>query len=162
MSHTNDYRPGACPLDPGPVETRQPWMVIADLKKENAELNERLERERMCHAGCGVIALSNTRESLDAQLTTIHPDYMSASMRDAIACVEREISRREERDDARAERARLQRWKEEMMTVDKWWDRIDAAVRKRTDITVGTSVADAALRLIEERDELKEFIHCLP
>ena len=66
--------------------------------KELAEvtrLREELENERMRHAACGVIAMSNTRESLK-RATEIHSDYLSASVQDCIRSVTREIELMEE------------------------------------------------------------------
>ncbi len=61
---------------------------------ECAKLREALERERMRHAACGVIALSNTRESLD-KAKDMKPEYLSASVADCIKAAEREIKLRE-------------------------------------------------------------------
>ena len=52
------------------------------------------------------------------------------------------------------ERDQLQRWKEEMLTVWKKWDAVEAAVRKHPDCLVGQNISDTVLRFIKERDEL--------
>jgi len=54
--------------------------------------------------------------------------------------------------DLTAERDHLARWKQEHLTVESWWQRIDAHVRVRKDGTLGSIVADKALELIQERD----------
>jgi hypothetical protein len=56
------------------------------------------------------------------------------------------------------ERNWLSRWKAEALIVMSWWDRIDAHVRQRKDVLPGQTVADVALRLIEERDTFKRLI----
>lgn len=61
---------------------------------ENTRLSEELELERMRHAACGVIAMSNTHESLK-KFSEMHPDYLSASVQACIDGVEREIRLRE-------------------------------------------------------------------
>lgn len=53
------------------------------------------------------------------------------------------------------ERNALTRWKQEALTVEAWWQKIDDAVRARSDIQLGDFVHKHALRLIEERDALK-------
>lgn len=80
------------------IECRNETIRQQDARIERL-LNE-LERERMCHAACGVIVKSNTPEAL-AKVRDIHPDYLSASVRDCIEAVEREIALRDERDEAR-------------------------------------------------------------
>lgn len=68
--------------------------VAADaLERAEAELasmGAREERERMCHAGCGVIAGCDTEESLAAATAGIHPDYQSAAV-SAIAATMRKL-----------------------------------------------------------------------
>lgn len=66
--------------------------TIADaLREHEKELQAELERERMCHAACGVIAISNTPESL-ARNREMLPEYLSASVEDCIRAAEREIA----------------------------------------------------------------------
>lgn len=52
------------------------------------------------------------------------------------------------------QRDSLQRWKDEMMTVQSWWQKIDDAVRAHPDAIIGQVVADTALGFIRERDAL--------
>jgi hypothetical protein len=54
--------------------------------------------------------------------------------------------------DALVEIENLRRWKQEMLTLERWWKDVDAAVRLRSDVLLGTHVSMAALRLIAERD----------
>lgn len=61
------------------------------LTQKILSLETDLERERICHAGCGVIAMCNTEKSL-ALNRKMHSDYMSASMQDCIKAAEREIA----------------------------------------------------------------------
>ena len=66
---------------------------LDQLERDNAELRRKLEREQMCHAACGVIATSNTPESL-AHNRQMHTDYLSASVQECIRAAEREIELR--------------------------------------------------------------------
>ncbi len=63
-------------------------------------LMEELEIERMRHAACGVIAMSNTRKSLDNN-KQMKPEYMSASVQDCIDAAEREIKLLEALEEAK-------------------------------------------------------------
>lgn len=81
----------------------QNFKYLADLRKQpeakqdqDEEFDE-LELERLRLAGCGVIANSNTRESLDKQ-RSMHPKVMCGSIADVIQAIEREIALREQRD----------------------------------------------------------------
>lgn len=71
--------------------------IVTEYKECYSELSEKLkaaeadlERERMCHTACGVIALSNTPESLEKN-RKMHYEYLSASVQDCIRMAEREI-----------------------------------------------------------------------
>jgi hypothetical protein len=57
-------------------------------------LRAELERERMCHAACGVVAMANTRESA-AKARDMRPEYWSASVQDVARAVDREMTHRE-------------------------------------------------------------------
>ena len=48
------------------------FSAIEALQARVVELGDELERERICHAACGVIALSNTPESAATMLSLIH------------------------------------------------------------------------------------------
>jgi len=74
--------------------------ILAAITEAQQQLQKELERERMCHAACGVIAMSNTRESL-SKSREMHPDYLSASVQDCIKAAEREIELREQLTEAR-------------------------------------------------------------
>jgi hypothetical protein len=57
-------------------------------------IENELEDERMRHAACGVVAMSNTRESA-AQQRQMLPKYRSASVQDVERAVDREMDYRE-------------------------------------------------------------------
>lgn len=67
-------------------------------ESEAETLRAEVEKLRVQLAGCGVIAMSNTRESLRQQTKDISPKYMCASIDDCIKAAEREIALRAERD----------------------------------------------------------------
>lgn len=83
---------------PATSESAAARMLLDAFAEQVKALKEDLERERICHAACGVIANANTRESL-ANACDMAPDYMSGSVADCIAATEREIALREERDE---------------------------------------------------------------
>lgn len=58
-------------------------------------LKEQLETERMRLAACGVVAMSNTRESLAKQSLEADSPYISASYTDVLRAVSAEIKYRE-------------------------------------------------------------------
>jgi hypothetical protein len=84
----------------------------ADLRillDEMRRLNAEIEQLRVQLAGCGVAAMSNTRETLARQAKIKPGDYgWSASYGDALKTVEREICLREERDQLKARIAELE------------------------------------------------------
>lgn len=69
-------------------------IVLSAIQTALAPLQSELERERMCHAACGVIANSNTEKSL-AENRQMLPEYLSASVQDCIRAAEREIAYRD-------------------------------------------------------------------
>lgn len=91
------------PLDPGPVETRQHWQIVAELKEK---------------------------------LSVIEAKTMTLI----------------------AERDSLRRWKDDAMTVESWWKKLDDVVRRHPDTVIGAVVVDEALRLIRERDDARSLI----
>lgn len=54
--------------------------------------------------------------------------------------------------DAQRERDVLAQWKKEALTVESWWQKIDAFVRKHPDGVLGAHVSETALRFMQERD----------
>lgn len=116
-------------------------LVTAELARVTAERDElanELERERMRLAACGVVAMSNTKETA-ARNREMHADYLSASLGDVIRIVDSEMAQR-----ARAEAAEKER--DELLArfaVD-----IETAVDATLDVT-----AELA-RVTAERDEL--------
>jgi hypothetical protein len=66
------------------------------------ELKTEVERLQIQLAACGVVAMTNTRETATKQ-RDMHPDYMSASCQDVMAAVDREMALREERDQLKAQ-----------------------------------------------------------
>jgi hypothetical protein len=79
-----------------------PSSVVERLLAENVKLRDELERERVRLAACGVLAQSNTNESL-ARNTMKAGDYgHSASADDVTAAVAREIYHREKAERYRA------------------------------------------------------------
>ena len=78
----------------GYIRSLSDIQTIVDLRKQVAELEKELETERMRLAACGVIALSNTRESA-AKQRDMHEDYKSASLSEVIRAVDTEIEQRE-------------------------------------------------------------------
>lgn len=66
----------------------------ADAEQRVRVLEQELETERMRLAGCGVVAMQNTRESTKERITKDNP-YWSASYGDVCSAVDREISLRE-------------------------------------------------------------------
>lgn len=67
---------------------------VPEPEDAHTKLKARLEREEMCHAACGVIAKSDTKESLD-RCRDMHPEYLSASVKDCIRMMEKLIKSRE-------------------------------------------------------------------
>ncbi len=63
------------------------------LERENAELREALEVERMRLAACGVVALANTPEAAE-RARAMHPNYMSAACKDVMRAVDEEMNLR--------------------------------------------------------------------
>jgi hypothetical protein len=53
------------------------------------------------------------------------------------------------------ERRQLKEWKQDALTVEKWWNEIDTFVRSHPDATLGRQVSAIALEWLKERDELK-------
>lgn len=53
------------------------------------------------------------------------------------------------------EREDLARWKVEALTVESWWNEIDAFIRKHPDSPLGRDVSKIALEWLKERDEFK-------
>jgi ATP-dependent Lon protease len=82
-----------------------------------AERNE-MERERMCHAACGVISMSNTRESLEEN-RAMKPEYLSASVHSCIKMAEREISLREQLAAVQKELDASVKWEDHNETLDE-------------------------------------------
>ena len=80
------------------------FSAIEALQARVVELGDELERERICHAACGVIALSNTPESA-ATMRQMKDEYRSASVQDVCNAVDREMALRVERDSLAAELA---------------------------------------------------------
>ncbi len=60
-----------------------------------SQLKNQLETERMRLVACGVIAMSNTNDSL-SKVLDMHDDYKSASLNDVERAVRAEIRLREE------------------------------------------------------------------
>jgi hypothetical protein len=75
--------------------------AVAERDAEIAKLKHELETERLRLAACGVIALSNTRESA-ARARTMHDDYWCASVSDVARAVDREMALREQLERTRA------------------------------------------------------------
>lgn len=69
--------------------------IIEGLQQQLEASQQACETERMRLAACGVIALSNTRESAKKQ-RKMHPDYHSASLDDVIRAVDAEMDLREQ------------------------------------------------------------------
>ena len=69
--------------------------IIKGLQQQLEASQQACETERMRLAACGVIALSNTRESAKEQ-RKMHPDYHSASLDDVICAVDAEMDLREQ------------------------------------------------------------------
>ena len=64
------------------------------LHEDNMKLREELDDERMRHAACGVVAMSNTRESAERNRKML-PKYWSASVQDVAKAVDREMEHRD-------------------------------------------------------------------
>lgn len=67
-----------------------------------AQLTAEVERERVRLAGCGVAAMSNTREALERNRLEAGSYGHSASYDDCLRAVEREINERERAEQAEA------------------------------------------------------------
>lgn len=102
--------------EPTPI-TAEHWAPIHDqvqsvirkrneLREEVERLRDELETERMRVVACGVIALSNTRESAERQ-RKMHQKYRCASVIDVERAVDREMDLHEEVERLRADAARL-------------------------------------------------------
>lgn len=97
--------------EPTPI-TAEHWAPIHDqaqsvirkrneLREEVERLRDELETERMRVVACGVIALSNTRESAESQ-RKMHQKYRCASVIDVERAVDREMDLHEEVERLRA------------------------------------------------------------
>ena len=97
--------------EPTPI-TAEHWAPIHDqvqtvirkrneLREEVERLRDELETERMRVVACGVIALSNTRESAERQ-RKMHQKYRCASVIDVERAVDREMDLHEEVERLRA------------------------------------------------------------
>lgn len=118
-------------------------------------LRAALEREELCHVGCGAIANANTRESL-ANVRVMHPDYLSASVQDCIRAVEREIQMREAFDKSdralRITRDELDYVKGKRKELHRQVDEMKATtVMQAATIDVLRGERETDLRLLNER-----------
>jgi cobalamin biosynthesis Mg chelatase CobN len=68
--------------------------ALTSLVAERDRLKEELERERLRLAACGVVAMSNTRETAKEN-RQVSDEYRSASFDDVCAAVDREMALRE-------------------------------------------------------------------
>lgn len=68
--------------------------ALSELVAERNQLRDELERERLRLAACGVVAMSNTRETAERN-RECHKSYKSASFNDVCAAVDREMALRE-------------------------------------------------------------------
>ena len=75
-----------------------------ELDKTIADLNKQIEVLRMQLAGCGAVAMSNTKESAERNRISKDNPYYSASMSDVEKAVDREIKYRNEIEELKAER----------------------------------------------------------
>lgn len=83
-----------------PAEETDPDLVLADCKVEITHLLGMLEQLRVQLAGCGVVAMSNTREALKQQMPERGAYGWSASLLEVHSAVVREINQRERADAA--------------------------------------------------------------
>lgn len=86
------------------------------LSSEVERLRAELEKERIRLAACGVVAMSNTEDSLNKIFSDIHPDYLCASLQDVKTAVWREIKLRLEVKRLRSELAACQNLLDETRT----------------------------------------------
>jgi hypothetical protein len=56
------------------------------------------------------------------------------------------------------ERDTLAAWKEGRLKVNEWWAEVDRIVREHPDTIIGRTVADEAVRLIQERDKFLSLL----
>ena len=82
-------------LAPMEAELQQAREERTALLVNEQNLREELERERIRLAACGVVAMSNTRESA-AKHREMAPEYWSASCGDVVRAVDAEMALREE------------------------------------------------------------------
>lgn len=88
-------------VDTDEVVCKKPPVTVDGLYEQIDKLRTELDIERVRLAGCGVIAMSNTRAELAKQFDGIHPYYDCASLQDVKATVLREIELREENESLR-------------------------------------------------------------
>jgi len=104
---------------------------LAQIRADRAEarvkeLEAQLERERMRLAGCGAVALANTKETAEST-RKCHPDYESASKNDVERAVDEQMRLREENTKLKACIAGLEKPKtcegciNNRMTIDGYY-----------------------------------------
>jgi hypothetical protein len=80
--------------------------ALSELVAERNQLRDELERERLRLAACGVVAMSNTRETAERN-RECHKSYKSASFNDVCAAVDREMALRERVEELESHEAKL-------------------------------------------------------
>jgi hypothetical protein len=64
----------------------------------------------------------------------------------------------EDVDRIEKERDNLAAWKAGHLKVNEWWTEIDRIVREHPDTIIGRTVADEAVRMIQERDKFLSLL----
>ncbi len=66
--------------------------------------------------------------------------------------LERELSQ------VTAERDKLKRWNEEMLTVERWWTKVDEFIRNHPEAPLWRTVSGVALSWLEQRDAMRKAL----
>lgn len=115
---------------------------VRQLREQVESLTKELEDERMRHAACGVVAMSNTRKTLEHVMSTMDAAYKSASVSEVARAVGREIEYRERADDLAGQLATLQG---------------QHATQAETIRAQDTELVELRYRLSNQRDAIKRY-----
>lgn len=102
-------------------------------------------------------------ESAEAQLASLKEEHQKTiiELKYLIETSQKEVldvaSERSSREKAEQERDRLHGWKDQMLTVESWWSKVDEFIRNHPKAPIGQNVSDIALQWLraymEEKDK---------
>lgn len=147
-----DYVPLAtvAPTQPTPEERQ---------RLERAEAVEELERAISICCNSGIFREYEIKLQIEtARTLRSHIDDLNTADQQC-ALAEKAYEQCDAKlKDALVEVENLRRWKQEMLTVERWWKDVDDAVRKHPTAKLGAHVSHEALRLITERDSVFDLL----